>query len=1017
MGIKRYVGIKSIITVLLTAGVIPLYAAEDSVNNETKEKEITLEPVETETEGKQGKSSKDTATETGNTKNKEEKENPEEVREKKDKAETKEKEITLEPVEAETEGEQEKSSKNTATDAEADTDRGEKPETGTTPVQERDTTSREEDPALTKMPELTEFVKAEYPDSLQRKGTTGRVKMELLISDSGTVDSAEVTGSLHPVLDSCALKAAEDFVFTPAEAEGETIPVIIEYHYSFNLEETIDSIQKVLNFSGRLLERGTRKPVKEAMVVVEFNDTTPDAKLPVPFREYINSLDRFDGQYIEEGRLVTLTDSTGRFEFYSLPACTLSVTSPVSGYESFSTKEWIQPGKETSADYYIRRVSYSDLEVTVYGQKEKKEVSRRELSTTEVKTIPGFGGDAVKVVQSMPGVARPRFMSGAVVVRGSPSWDSRFYLDGVDIPVLYHFGGLKSTYNSEALESVDFYPGGWGTKYGNGIAGVIEINSRDPETDRFHGYCDLGLIDGSFMIEGPVTDKLSILLTARRSFMGEVLNFANENSDIDIPYSVYTYYWDYVGRVNYEISDNSSLFLTGFGSKDSLDFLVPEADRGNKDIDEELDKLKYMNLFNLGIAGWDTEFSERLENTLRMSIQRAKSSSSAFAMFKWEDDYTEFYIRDQLTYKSSDKLSLNFGADLSWLPYDLVLIISDYDTGLPLRDTTENMVFGDLGTYINAEIRPNEKLLITPGFRYDYYPELIHSGSIIPELWDYDFDNNKGISGEPSFRVSSRYKFIEDHTAKASLGTYSQTPKPMGQVTHERWGEPDMPATKGRHVVAGYEWQITDLLHLDLQGYLNRQWNVPRVTDDSEISENDRLWYPDSKARMKGLEIMLRHNKGNNFFGWLSYSLSKSERWDPVEKEWYIYSEDETHNLQAVASLFLKKDWQIGTRIRFVSGKPTYRVDSTAYNAHEMTYSIYKTTDEDVRLNPFFQVDFRVDKKFVFPKWILSFYLDIQNLSYPLYKSPEFTVYDDFYEERATISSILFPALGVKAEF
>ena len=60
-----------------------------------------------------------------------------------------------------------------------------------------------------------------------------------------------------------------------------------------------------------------------------------------------------------------------------------------------------------------------------------------------------------------PGVARPTCISGDVVVRGAPTWDSKFYLDGVPIPTLYHYGGLKSTYNSDALLSIDFYPGGF----------------------------------------------------------------------------------------------------------------------------------------------------------------------------------------------------------------------------------------------------------------------------------------------------------------------------------------------------------------------------------------------------------------------------------------------------------------------------------------------------------------------------------------------------------------------------
>ena len=114
----------------------------------------------------------------------------------------------------------------------------------------------------------------------------------------------------------------------------------------------------------------------------------------------------------------------------------------------------------------------------VYGKAEDKEVTRQRLELVEVEKIPGLGGDALRVVQTMPGVARPTFMWGDVIVRGSSADDTRFYLDGVDIPLLFHFGGLKSTYNSHALSSIDLYPGGFNTRYGGCVGGVIEIKGR-----------------------------------------------------------------------------------------------------------------------------------------------------------------------------------------------------------------------------------------------------------------------------------------------------------------------------------------------------------------------------------------------------------------------------------------------------------------------------------------------------------------------------------------------------------
>jgi TonB family protein len=295
-------------------------------------------------------------------------------------------------------------------------------------------------PPIETMPELTEFVEAEYPEEVYAEGIEGAVLLDLLVSDSGTVDSAAVVESLHPVLDSTAREAARQFRFTPAIAGGDSVPVLLQYEYRFSLREIVRKLDKYENFTGRLLEMGTRAPISDALVVIEFLDTASDTSIAVPFGVYLERIGQFEGQYIEEDRLVTTTDSDGYFHFYSIPTGPVGITVPVPGYEQLKERETVTPGEAIVATYFLRRTSYSDYEIVVYGKTEKKEVSRRQLTLNEVKKIPGLGGDAVKVVQAMPGVSRPAFGSGEIVVRGAPSWDSQYYLDGLTIPLLYHFG-------------------------------------------------------------------------------------------------------------------------------------------------------------------------------------------------------------------------------------------------------------------------------------------------------------------------------------------------------------------------------------------------------------------------------------------------------------------------------------------------------------------------------------------------------------------------------------------------
>ena len=252
------------------------------------------------------------------------------------------------------------------------------------------------------------------------------------------------------------------------------------------------------------------------------------------------------------------------------------------GYSNFETKEWIAPDEQLEVKYYIVKLNYSDYEIVVYGKAEEKEVSRRQLTPGRSK-IPGLGGDAIKVVQAMPGVARPSLSSGAVVVRGAPTWDSRFYLDGVTIPLLYHYGGLKSTYNSEALESIDFLPGGFGTRYGGGIAGTIEIKGKKAATDRWHGILDISDIDASFLVEGPLTKKISLLASARRSFIGEIAEFITKTFPDYFPFTMSTFYWDYLLRTDFNFLKTTISSLPYLATETAA-MIVPDMNLGSDEI-------------------------------------------------------------------------------------------------------------------------------------------------------------------------------------------------------------------------------------------------------------------------------------------------------------------------------------------------------------------------------------------------------------------------------------------------
>jgi TonB family protein len=867
-------------------------------------------------------------------------------------------------------------------------------------------------PAIEKMPVLISFVKADYPADLVKKGVEGTVTLDLVVSDSGKVDSVAVVKGVEARLDSSAAHAARAFKFSPAMAGGKPTAVLMEYAYHFTIAEAAAEITPLVNLAGKLFERGTRAPIVSATVVATFPDTSADPSIKIPFSAYLKKIGNFDGQYLQERALVTTSDSTGAFSFKSLPAGPLALKVVVPDYEGFSDTVRIIHGKATDVVYRLQRIAYGDNEVVVYGKEEKKEVAQRTLTLQEVQNIPGLGGDAVKVIEALPGVARVSFFSSDIILRGSASGDTKYYLDGIMIPQLFHFGGVKSTYNSDALASVDLYPGGFNVEYGDAVGGTVEIKGRPAKTDRWHADIDMNFIDGTVLFEGPINPQLSLLTTFRRSWVADFLNFVIKKAGIVLPFTVAPYYWDDVTRLDYHPNKNTTMFLTFFTSDDEMKFIIENIRGGSSQISSAADELSQSNTFRTLLYGYDQTISASLKNSLRLAYTDMNTVQNIFAFAHDQRDIYGSYIRDQLTYAESDRLKVMGGVDAS--PSQAKYSVAILGVNGPI-ETKGQLGISDLALYVKSEYKPFEKLTLIPGARYDYYTDI--------------------RQGEPSLRLTARYDYIPGHTIKGSIGTYSQDPQPSGQAIDPVFGNPSLPPTLGTQSVLGYEYKITDLINLDVQTYYNTQTDIPEQTDSiSPVTGKPYNFLPIEKGRMYGLELLLKHNQGKHFFGWIAYSLSRSLRnspipystsfnpatWDP--NSWYLNSFDQTNNLQIIGSWKLPWSFEAGLRYQYTTGNPVtpnlgFTEHIARYDAETGSYDRLSGTPRADRMGPYNQLDMRISKKFTYDKWIFTSYIDVQNVNYFWYNSPSTYQYSYDGFERQTVGGIIIPSFGLKAEF
>jgi outer membrane receptor protein involved in Fe transport len=167
-------------------------------------------------------------------------------------------------------------------------------------------------------------------------------------------------------------------------------------------------------------------------------------------------------------------------------------------------------------------------------------------------------------------------------------------------------------------------------------------------------------------------------------------------------------------------------------------------------------------------------------------------------------------------------------------------------------------------------------------------------------------------------------------------------------------------------------------------------------------------------GRAFGLEAQAKYNYGD-LSGWLTYTLSRSTRWDPANPE-AVSSYDQTHNLAAIGSWQAGRNWQISARFRYVTGDPRTPIVGATLDTDNDVYVPVAGSYFSQRLNPFWQLDLRFDKKWIYDKWILSMYLDIQNVTN--HTNIEAIRYSYDYSQTTTVSDLPFlPIIGMKGEF
>ena len=822
-------------------------------------------------------------------------------------------------------------------------------------------------------PKLVRFVEAAHPEADGEEPIEAVVELDIVVGKDGLVTEVSVARSGGEGFDEAALAAARQFVFEPARKDWEPIAARIRYRYVFELKAPPEEMTTGW-LSGTILLAENDSPA--GGVGIEITDER---------RELVREL---------------IAGSNGAFVATDLEPGKYEISILGGEYGDLEVQEDIVAGQVTQVIYRLgakKRAAYGGFGETAVIEAPPREVVKRTIDKEELTRIPGTRGDALRAVELLPGVARPPFGIGLLIVRGSAPGDSESFIDGIPVPLIYHFGGLTSVYNSYQLEKIDFYPGNFSVRYGRRTGGILEVTTKDPAQDRIHGVAEFSVIDTFVTLEGPITDKISISGGLRRSIIDLILPAVLPD---DVGVRQAPVYIDYQFKLKFAPTKRDRIRISAYGSSDRLELILEEsggddpAIRGNT----ELSTSFYNNQID-----WSRRVGDKVDQEIAFNVGPSKIAFGLGNEFRLEGTFLQTYGRAEWRTQLTDRVRFITGLDVYTAPVDLTYVGPQPGTqeGAGSQQGSlagEEKVFADVdkvifrpGIYLESGLRLGKFTELILGLRMDYF------GDITAYVVDP--------------RVTTIFTVRPDMRVKVGVGIFSQPPE--FQESDASIGNPNLDPIQAVHVGAGWEYDPIPGMRFGVEGFYKYLWDRPVSTPNGEAP----FYVTQGVGRIYGAEFSanFRPATGRHYFGYLSYTLSRSERQDGPNEPWRLFDFDQTHILTATFVYKFPRNWEIGGLFRVVSGNPNTPVIGSVYDALSDVYIPIDGRVNSLRNPLFHQFDLRVQKEWFLKGWRLAVFLDIRNVYNQ--QNQEGLIYNyDFSQQTPLLGLPIIPALGIRGQ-
>ena len=703
----------------------------------------------------------------------------------------------------------------------------------------------------------------------------------------------------------------------------------------------------------------------------------------------------FANVIVEQTGTGAVTQEDGTYELTGLTPGLYTVTATFVGYNQASAYE-VQVTNARPATVNLQlEETIADLEEVVvkappFRKTEESPVSLRTIGVAEIQRNPGGNRDISRVIQTLPGVTTTASFRNDLIIRGGAPNENRFFLDDVEVPTINHFatqgasGGPVGLINVNFINEVDFYSGAFPANRGNALSSVLNFRQRDGRSDRIGSTFMLSATDVGLTLEGPIGEKATFLVSARRSYLQFLFRA------LELPFL--PTYNDFQAKIKYRIDERNELTFIGLGAVDQFELNLEANETEEQQFTlgqlPESPQWNYTNGIvwkNYSKDGyWTFVLSRNMLNNEATKYQDNDKSDPDNLILDYKSQEIENKLRVERTLRKGD-YKINVGAGYQFVKYN---------------NATFNRIFTSAGPQTIdyfSEFSMNKYAFFGQVSRKFLQERLSLSFGVRVDGADYSDDMRNPLD-QFSPRFSAAYALTDRLSVNMNAGIYYQLP-PYTILGYREDGvlvnrENDISYIRNDQLVAGLEFNTASSSRFTIEGYYKRWSDYPFLLRDSITLANlggdfgvlgNEPAIPRSNGRAYGLEFLFQQRLFKGFYGIAAYTLGWSE-FEDKNGEFVPSSWDSRHILSLTMGKKFGKNWEVGVNWRFQSGLPFTPFDEEAS-------SLVLNWDVNGRGIPNYDrlntrrgdaanaLDLRIDKRWFFDKWSLNVFLDVENLT------------------------------------